>query len=282
MYNSFNSGNANVKEAIKTTTGKIAKDNQLSEKFEVKTEVTDSKNTVSKQSTSGVAKATEAGQIFNSVKKPEVNMMGKIRKRSIKNNKIVYVNQSLGAIYNSMQKSGNLNSLPANSAKPANANKLDTHNSMNQTYTSKNQLSNVHQKYSDIMNSSFDNRSDFLPIKEEKYDLKGGEQEEQQMGFSGNESEDNSENNKKRRGSRYRGVSRNGNQWQVLIMVCKKKRYVGSYSNEEEAARAYDKAAIQNHGARAKSNFDYNDEELRYILSEPPILKLGLDKFTKH
>ena len=87
-------------------------------------------------------------------------------------------------------------------------------------------------------------------------------------------------NNKKPRGSRYRGVSRNGNQWQVkyffnkkvLIMVSKKKRYVGSYSNEEEAARAYDKAALQNHGNKAKTNFDYVDEDLKRIMAEPPIL----------
>lgn len=35
-------------------------------------------------------------------------------------------------------------------------------------------------------------------------------------------------------------------------MVNKKKRYVGSYSKEEDAARAYDKVALQNHGSKAK------------------------------
>jgi hypothetical protein len=35
-------------------------------------------------------------------------------------------------------------------------------------------------------------------------------------------------------------------------MVNKKKRYVGSYSDEQDAARAYDKAALQNHGAKVK------------------------------
>lgn len=86
---------------------------------------------------------------------------------------------------------------------------------------------------------------------------------------------DNSNKGKKKRGSRYRGVSRNGNQWQVLIMVNKKKRYVGSYSNEEEAARAYDKVALQNHGTKAKTNFDYLDEEVKRILLEPPLLKVN-------
>ena len=79
---------------------------------------------------------------------------------------------------------------------------------------------------------------------------------------------------KKPRGSKFRGVSRNGNQWQVLIMVNKKKRYVGSYSNEEEAARAYDKVALQNHGTKAKTNFDYLEEELNKIMAEPPLLKV--------
>ena len=101
---------------------------------------------------------------------------------------------------------------------------------------------------------------------------------------SGQEEKDNlgGASNKKPRGSRYRGVSRNGNQWQVfylfnkkvLIMVSKKKRYVGSYSNEEQAARAYDKAALQNHGTKAKTNFDYVDEDLKRIMGEAPILKI--------
>ncbi len=57
-------------------------------------------------------------------------------------------------------------------------------------------------------------------------------------------------------------------------MVMKKKRYVGSYSNEEEAARAYDKVALQNHGTRAKTNYDYDDDEVKRIIGEPALLKL--------
>ena len=82
------------------------------------------------------------------------------------------------------------------------------------------------------------------------------------------------EKNRKPRGSKYRGVSRNGNQWQVLIMVNKKKRYVGSYSKEEDAARAYDKVALQNHGSKAKTNFDYTKKEVEEILAAPQLLKL--------
>ena len=80
--------------------------------------------------------------------------------------------------------------------------------------------------------------------------------------------------NTKPRGSRYRGVSKNGSQWQVLIMVKKKKRYLGSFSNEEEAARAYDKVALQHHGNKAKTNYDYTKEEIDKILKGPKLLKV--------
>jgi hypothetical protein len=40
-------------------------------------------------------------------------------------------------------------------------------------------------------------------------------------------------------------------------MVMKKKRYVGSYSNEQEAAKAYDKVALQNHGSRVKDFINF-------------------------
>ena len=67
------------------------------------------------------------------------------------------------------------------------------------------------------------------------------------------------------RGSKYRGVSKNGNQWQVLIMKKKKKKYIGNYKNEEEAASSYDIVAIQNHGSKAKTNFYYTPEEIERI-----------------
>lgn len=72
---------------------------------------------------------------------------------------------------------------------------------------------------------------------------------------------------RKNRGSIYRGVSRNGNQWQVLIMINKKKRYIGSYSNELEAAKAYDIVALQHHKKKAKTNFYYSEDERKKIIS---------------
>ncbi len=71
--------------------------------------------------------------------------------------------------------------------------------------------------------------------------------------------------NRGQRGSKYRGVSKNGNQWQVLIKINKKKRYIGNYKNEEEAASSYDIVAIQNHGNKAKTNFYYTPEQIDKI-----------------
>jgi len=52
----------------------------------------------------------------------------------------------------------------------------------------------------------------------------------------------------KSRGSRFRGVSKNGAKHQVFIMINKKKRFIGVFKDEEEAARIYDKLAIIFHG----------------------------------
>ena len=46
------------------------------------------------------------------------------------------------------------------------------------------------------------------------------------------------------RGSDYRGVSKNGKQYQVFIMIGKRKRYLGITGNEKDAAVFYDKLAI--------------------------------------
>ena len=41
---------------------------------------------------------------------------------------------------------------------------------------------------------------------------------------------------------------------------------MGSYSNEEEAARVYDKYALIYHGKKAKTNYDYTEEEVKKII----------------
>ena len=70
-----------------------------------------------------------------------------------------------------------------------------------------------------------------------------------------------------KRWSKYRGVSKNGNQWQVLIMLHKRKSYIGTYSTEEMAARIYDILSIRNRGVKAKTNFLYNEKQIKKIRS---------------
>jgi hypothetical protein len=72
---------------------------------------------------------------------------------------------------------------------------------------------------------------------------------------------------KGKRGSQYRGVSRNGNQWQVLIMFKNSKSYVGLFPSEEIAARIYDVLAIKKRGIKAKTNFKYNSRQVSKIYS---------------
>lgn len=46
----------------------------------------------------------------------------------------------------------------------------------------------------------------------------------------------------------YRGVSKNGPNYQVLFMAHKKREYVGGIKTELEAAMIYDEIAIKAHG----------------------------------
>ena len=64
---------------------------------------------------------------------------------------------------------------------------------------------------------------------------------------------------------------------QVLIFLNNKKTFVGSRTSAVEAARLYDKFAIQNQGLqvysyhlhlKAKTNFSYNQREILEILKE--------------
>lgn len=54
----------------------------------------------------------------------------------------------------------------------------------------------------------------------------------------------------------YKGVSRNGNSgFQAEIRVFKERRYLGTFPTPEEAARAYDEAALAAFGECARINF---------------------------
>lgn len=63
--------------------------------------------------------------------------------------------------------------------------------------------------------------------------------------------------NKSGRRSKYIGVSKNNYNWQVLINVGNKKKYIGTFPTQKEAAVAYDFYSIALHGEKAKTNFNY-------------------------
>ncbi len=70
----------------------------------------------------------------------------------------------------------------------------------------------------------------------------------------------NSQNRRKisrRCGSQYKGVwlDKKTNKWRAQICFSGKKKHLGYYSDEAEAARAYDAAAVKYHGRFAKLNF---------------------------
>lgn len=50
--------------------------------------------------------------------------------------------------------------------------------------------------------------------------------------------------NSESRGTKYRGVSKNGSKYQVFIMINKKKRYYGVMQDQQHAAVLYDKLTI--------------------------------------
>ena len=55
-------------------------------------------------------------------------------------------------------------------------------------------------------------------------------------------------------------------------MVNRRKKYLGTLQSEELAAKFYDKVAIQYQGAKAKTNFPYNKQQIIQILRLPPLL----------
>ena len=73
-------------------------------------------------------------------------------------------------------------------------------------------------------------------------------------------------NPKNKRSSQYRGVSKNGLGWQVLMMYKNNKPYIGTYYSEELAARIYDIVSIKKNYINAKTNFLYNSEQIERIL----------------
>jgi hypothetical protein len=62
----------------------------------------------------------------------------------------------------------------------------------------------------------------------------------------------------------YRGVYLTswGNRWQAAIQYGGKRRYLGTYSTQESAARAYDREALSLYGDAARLNFPLGRENL--------------------
>lgn len=55
--------------------------------------------------------------------------------------------------------------------------------------------------------------------------------------------------------SGYKGVVRDRTRWAAMIKLHGKKIYLGCFGSPEEAAKAYDAAAIKYHGVFARGNF---------------------------
>ena len=64
----------------------------------------------------------------------------------------------------------------------------------------------------------------------------------------------NQKNKKAHGSSMYLGVSQSKNRWRSVICVDGKNKWLGSFSNEIDAAKAYNKAAIIYHGEFANLN----------------------------
>lgn len=62
------------------------------------------------------------------------------------------------------------------------------------------------------------------------------------------------------RRSRFIGVLKNGNRWQVLINVGRTKKYIGTFCNENEAAIVHDFYSMGINGRKGKTNFAYSQE----------------------
>lgn len=129
-------------------------------------------------------------------------------------------------------------------------------------------------------------------------DAKGGEQADHIDGNGLNNSRDNlriatplqNTHNSRRpinNTSGYKGVywhKRTG-KWMARININNKRKHLGLFTSPEEAAKAYDTAALELHGAFARTNFAHNQQEIKTMNNKPnyfadPITALALDVYN--
>ncbi|CAI2387196.1 unnamed protein product [Moneuplotes crassus] len=68
------------------------------------------------------------------------------------------------------------------------------------------------------------------------------------------------------RRSQYIGVSKNNANWQALINHRNTKKYIGTFTDELEAARTYDLYAMTMQGQKACLNFSYSAQEVEEMV----------------
>ena len=60
-------------------------------------------------------------------------------------------------------------------------------------------------------------------------------------------------------------MTKNKKNWQAYIRINNRNTYLGSYKSEKIAAKIYDFMSIKKNGFDAKTNFKYNNRQIKKI-----------------